>query len=302
MASLSKLLDPTKPRTPLYFFSHGGPTFMYDDKNTIGEKGAFDKTKDIGLKILNEIKPNFIIIVSAHWESNYKDSVEISISNEENSLGQLENKLIYDFYGFPSFMYKEQFHTKNDISLAKHIQNTLIEGGIDAKLSKRGIDHGVWVPFKVAFSYHKLNDEYYDLNIPLIQISLGQNPNDFEFHSKLGSILDKYRSLNGLVVTSGMSVHNLRDLGLGFSYGNSSLPYVSKFNKLLTNIITNFKGEERLIQLNELKLNDLLYQAHPSLEHFVPIVVATGSSFNTKAKELYNADVGSLGWGIYQFD
>lgn len=297
MSSLASLLDSSKPKTPLYFFSHGGPTFMYEDT-----AGAFKKTRALGKKILNEIKPNFILVVSAHWESNYANSVEISLPSKENQLGQLENTLIYDFYGFPSHMYQEQFHTKADVSLVKHIQQTLIEGGIDAKIAKgRGIDHGVWVPFKVAFSSHKPEENYYDLDIPLVQISLGSNSGDFEFHTKLGKILDQYRELNGLVITSGMSVHNLRDLGKAYQNGMRPLPYVPKFNKLLTSIVTQSTGDERLQKFNELKLDNLLYLAHPTLEHFVPIVVAAGASHDLKGKELYNQDDGSLGWGIYQF-
>ncbi|KAH3679988.1 hypothetical protein WICPIJ_008464 [Wickerhamomyces pijperi] len=298
MSSLATLFDSSKPKTPLYFFSHGGPTFMYEET-----AGAYKKTKSIGKKILGDIKPNFILVVSAHWEAGSQNSVEISLPNKENQLGQLENKLIYDFYGFPSHMYKEEFHTKCDISLVKHVQQTLTEGGINAKIAKgRGIDHGVWVPFKVAFSTHKPSENYYDLDMPLVQISLGSQSGDFEFHTKLGRLLDQYRELGGMVITSGMSVHNLRDLGRAYMNNMKPFPYVPKFNKLLTSIVTESTGAERLQKFNELKLTDLLYQAHPTLEHFVPIVVASGANDQVKAKELFNFDEGSLGWGIYQFD
>ena len=48
--------------------------------------------------------------------------------------------------------------------------------------------------------------------------------------------------------------------------------------------------------------NPLLRQAHPTLEHFLPIVVAGGvaSKSDDNIKEVYNDSMLSLGWGVYQ--
>lgn len=307
----NQLFDETRPKTPVFFFSHGGPTFMYPDEFG-GDKGAYKKTQSIGKYIQNTIKPNFIIVVSAHWQSNSNDRVEIGVPStysknvfkskvSQDLLDPEELELIYDFYGFPSHMYKEKFHAKGSVELAQDIQETLSANQVDSKLISRGIDHGVWVPFKVAFSSNKPKDKEWDLDCPLVQISLSASDN-FEFHHKLGQALAKYRELGGLVICSGMSVHNLRDLGLAMQRGGA-LPYVSKFGNLVTSIVTGSNGDERLQKLDGLQENErsLLYRAHPTLEHFMPIVVASGASYNEKAQELYNNSSLSLGWGIYQF-
>jgi aromatic ring-opening dioxygenase catalytic subunit (LigB family) len=41
----------------------------------------------------------------------------------------------------------------------------LVKGGIKAKRVERGVDHGVWVPFKVMFP------EETPLDVPVIQVS-----------------------------------------------------------------------------------------------------------------------------------
>jgi aromatic ring-opening dioxygenase catalytic subunit (LigB family) len=294
--SARSLFDTSKPKTPVYFFSHGGPSFMYED-DPYGDTGAYKTVSKVGKFIKKQMKPNFIIVVSAHWEGN--GQIEVSVPQDvfgEDS----ENELIYDFYGFPQHMYKEQFHSKGNVALSKDIKTSLKEHGLKAQLTPRGLDHGVWVPFKVAFSTNKEQGEYWDVEVPLVQVSL-QHTNDFTIHRQLGQALEKYRELGGLVICSGMSVHNLRDLGLAASQGRA-LPYVTPFNKLLTSVVSK-TGDERFQGLENLKIEhkQLLFKAHPTLEHFMPVVVASGAAEDEQAKELYNSASLSLGWGVYQF-
>lgn len=295
-SSSVNLFNSDKPKTPVYFFSHGGPTFMYPD-DPFGEAGAYKAVSKVGKFIKKQLKPNFIIVVSAHWEG--QGQIEIGVPKDTLG-GDDENELIYDFYGFPSHMYKEQFHSRGSVSLAKDIKKSLQEEGLDAKLTPRGIDHGVWVPFKVAFSTNKASDEHWDIDVPLVQVSL-LHSDDFKVHRKLGHALAKYRELGGVVICSGMSVHNLRDLGVAASTGRT-MPYVTPFNKLLTDAVSK-SGDDRFASLEDLKSDSkqLLYKAHPSLEHFMPIVVASGAAENEPAKEIYNSAMLSLGWGVYQF-
>mmetsp|Transcript_3184 Transcript_3184/g.3794 ORF Transcript_3184/g.3794 Transcript_3184/m.3794 type:complete len:359 (-) Transcript_3184:13-1089(-) len=299
---------------PTYFVSHGGPTFMYEE-DAFGNKGAWNLIKKLGTQIKKEWKPDYIIVVSAHWQSSGRKLVEVGIPETGK-----ENPLIYDFYGFPDHMYKEEFHTNNNLSVAQKIKEELEKGGFHSDLTKRGIDHGVWVPLKVAFlDYNTLSKEQpvrKDLDLPetsLIQVSLTGDEKDFDSHHKLGKILSKFREnliwdesqqkyLKGMVICSGMSVHNLRDLS-SFRIPGKVMPYTQLFNDLLTKSITNTnKAFENLKDL-QTNYSKLLYLAHPTLEHFVPIVVASGivDGKEEPISELYNDNVASLGWGIYQF-
>lgn len=309
----SVLFDDSKPKTPVYFFSHGGPTFMYPEVEFGGDIGAYEKVKSLGKYIQSTIKPKFIIVVSAHWQSNSNDLVEIGVpssysKNVFNSKGSKslldpdELGLIYDFYGFPQHMYEEKFHTKGSVELAQDIKESLSSQKIKSKLTARGIDHGVWVPFKVAFSSNNPKNKEWDLDCPLVQISLSAS-DDFEFHHKLGQALAKYRSLGGVVICSGMSVHNLRDVGVAMNRGGKALNYVAKFNNLVTSVVSGSKEQERLKKFEDIQENErsLLYSAHPTLEHFMPIVVASGAASGEVGQEMYNNASLSLGWGVYQF-
>ena len=105
------------------------------------------------------------------------------------------------------------------------------------------------------------------------------------------------------MLTSGMSVHNLGGMR---SPGPNA--YNKEFTKVLNDILlsseTN-KVEKFKALLEDSKSKQLLLQAHPSLEHFDPILVALGaaqaSGDETKVTELYNKCHLSLGWGIYKF-
>ncbi|KAI5950130.1 hypothetical protein KGF54_005278 [Candida jiufengensis] len=310
MSSITKFIKSPNP-LPTFFFSHGGPTFMYED-DSFGNKGAWNKIKNIGSKIKNNWKPDYIIVLSAHWQSSKNNLIEISTTNGK------ENELIYDFYGFPNYMYKEEFHSKNNKFIAGEISKKLKEFGFDSKLTNRGIDHGVWVPFKVAFSDYTTQTKPQpinkDLDLPttsIIQVSLTFSDKDFDSNFKLGEILNFFREneiydesqqkyLKGMIICSGMSVHNLRDLGISMRQPSQVMPYVKPFNNLLKNIVE--KEEDKLLKFNELQKNPILRQAHPTFEHFLPIIVASGvaKDSNLPIKELYNDEFASLGWGIYQ--
>lgn len=348
MSTISKYIKHQGSILPTYFFSHGGPTFMYEN-DSFGNKGAWNKVRTIGQQIKSlppRDKPDYIIVVSAHWQSSPggKQPNTIEIGTTWSNGGNGENALIYDFYGFPKHMYAEEFHTYNNKAVADAIKSKLTESGFSAELTDRGIDHGVWVPFKVAFSgYNTQTQPQPDYNekraldlpdIAIVQVSLTANDSDFNTHFKLGQALDFFRQneiwddlhqkyLKGMVICSGMSVHDLRELGFSMQYMQQNptakgLPYAKQFNDLVKLVVEssetetdNTGGDSKsspttsstlLSKLNDLKKDPLLRKAHPTLEHFLPLVVACGIAQDAKqnVKEIYNDELGSLGWGIYQ--
>ncbi|AET39198.1 DODA-type extradiol aromatic ring-opening family dioxygenase Ecym_4119 [Eremothecium cymbalariae DBVPG len=334
---LDELFVEGTPRTPVYFISHGGPTFMYPDADFGTDEGAYNTTKELGKFIRNVIAPRFIVIVSAHWQSGSPNLVEISVpeaskasvqrsyddplafgssdvkvSDERELLDPMENRLIYDFHGFPEEMYREQFHSKTHDGLAQHISDTINDAGhgLESVLVKRGIDHGVWVPFKVAFSTSKDDFNPWDVDVPLVQVSLTSS-DDFGIHYKLGQALSKYRDLGGLLIMSGMSVHNLKDISKSISLGKP-MPYVHEFDKLLRGILINDNDHrDKLNKLTKMVASSdtrgLFYKAHPTLEHFMPIVVGLGAGEALYGddryiiKELYSNESYSLSWSLFQF-
>lgn len=306
---------------PAYFFSHGGPTFIYEEDD-FGNKGAWKMVKKLGKTIKNDWKPDYIVVVSAHWQLDGSNLVEVAVPPKKSESDLQEYPLIYDFYGFPDHMYKEQFRTLNSRFLSEKVSEQLKQSGFNSRLTTRGVDHGVWVPFKVAFSDHNTlnpppNNTTPGLDLPetsLIQVSLTGLDRDFDSHFKLGQALSYFRDnmiwdpvkekyLKGMVVCSGMTVHNLRDLGVAMRAGKA-MPYAKTFNQLLRETMVNSPDLAQKINKLKLEHSALLYRAHPTLEHFDPLVVAGGlieSHADQEITELYNDEFLSLGWGIYQF-
>ena len=92
-----------------------------------------------------------------------------SVNTEENA------SLIYDFYGFPSHYYKQKYPNRGSNSIANQVIALLHKHGIKASGTDRGLDHGIWVPFKFAF-----DPEDNPLQIPIIQGPSAISPADHQ--------------------------------------------------------------------------------------------------------------------------
>lgn len=309
----------------LIFWSHGGPTFAIKD-DPFGCAGAFNKVESLGAKIKDEYKPDYIVIISAHWQptdqtsSDAYKTVYLSDTRSSNA-GPIENELIYDFYGFPDEMYSWKFKNTFNKQLINRITKLSDDSMIKIKPQVRGLDHGLWVPGKVAQLDKPGKDT--DELIPVVQLSmlpdvraLSRGSIDIRetinIHYNLGQLVNKIRADNGAVVLSGMSVHNLRDLQSVFL--GRKLPYAKQFDDYLRDLIVKDKKEKiaqdfttnslynGLMKLGEDKnLTSLLLQAHsPGIDHFLPFVIGCGALTNDEYfKEQYVEETGSLGWGIY---
>ncbi|KAK9352735.1 Extradiol ring-cleavage dioxygenase, class III enzyme, subunit B [Lipomyces doorenjongii] len=274
---------PAVNRTPVYFLSHGGPTFMYSDKDEDGgDLGAFKMLRKIGKEIVEKIRPKAVVVFSAHWQAS-RDHVEVNTAEITD--------LIYDFYGFPSFMYKENYPNVGSKTIAQRVLDQLQSSGIKAKGVSRGLDHGVFVPFKVMFP------DFQELKVPIIQVSLfgTDNPNQ---HFALGKALAPLRDENIVIVCSGMTVHNLREMS---SYWGSVAPYAKQFDDMLARVLSSDVGTVREDAMANLIKTDEAHKSHPTKEHLLPIYIAAGAAYNEKGERLYTNQTSSLAWGEYRF-
>lgn len=172
-------------------------------------------------------------------------------------------KLIYDFYGFPAHMYKATWDVSEDPELAQRIVEIVQTVYPDATYdAKRGIDHGVWSPLKIA---------YPDGGIPVVQVSLHQNL-DLNYHLKLGEALRPLAAENVLIIASGGSTHNLRAMR-----GNQE-KWAPVFEKFVADTAAIENVEERNeVYASAVKRSDFR-SAHPTAEHYAPLLVAAGAA------------------------
>ncbi|KAJ2857011.1 hypothetical protein GGI22_003632 [Coemansia erecta] len=269
----------TNNRMPVYFVSHGGPTLLDDTEYPPSEPIATG-LRQIGDEI-KALNPRGMVVVSGHWESSTRGL-------QVNGRSALPQPLIYDFYGFPNWMYKETFEHKVDPKLTQQVADAFSKGGIKTDVVDRGLDHGVWVALKKA--------GLAGAAFPIVQLSLLGNES-MEEHLQMGELLAPLRDQGIVVVGSGMAVHNLRD----FSNSNVVRPYVEPFDKEVEHAIVDSAPEKRRSAVAALAGSSNLRKAHPTLEHLLPLHVAVGAAgTESKAKKLVEAYQRSVSWSCYR--
>ncbi|KAJ2365362.1 hypothetical protein H4S01_003287 [Coemansia sp. RSA 2610] len=269
---------------PVYFVSHGGPNLLDDHEYPPTEPIA-KGLRAIGDEI-RALQPRGMVVVSGHWEAG-------ASSLQVNGKSPLPLPLIYDFYGFPDAYYKQQFPHHVDPQLTRQVVEQVTKSGIDIEAVDRGLDHGAWVVLKKA--------GLADAPFPIAQLSLFHS-DSMDAHLRLGEALAPLRDQGIVIVGSGMAVHNLRDLfGPGGSRSGGVRPYVEPFDKEIERAVLAPPAERRQA-VAALADSQLLRQAHPTLEHLMPIHVAVGAAGQsqsvTKMLEAYQL---SLSWSCYRF-
>ena len=237
---------------PSLFISHGAPNIIFSD---LKSKKSIQNLKNI----LDT--PKYIIIVSAHY-----------VTKNLKVINPIANSLMYDFYGFEKELYEFKYNIKSDINLTNNLIKKLKEQNIDISIdeNRTSYDHGVWSVLSLI---------YEKLEIPVIQLSI---PISYSINEllNLGEKLKIFKN-EALLIFSGGVTHNLSEMG----YGNTKT-YANEFNDTIKNIIENANEED----LKNITKNKNFYKNHPTLEHFIPLLIAFGSAFNKKG-ESFNSEI-----------
>lgn len=241
-------------RMPVGFVSHGAPTLALDV-----ESGADFRTWARTLPA-----PRAVLAISAHW------------LDAPPTLGTRERRpLLYDFGGFPEELYSVQYAAPVAADLAADLQRRLPDLERD---DARPWDHGVWVP---------LLHMYPRADVPILQVSLPYRwtPRQiFEFGRRLAPL----RREGVLVLGSGGAVHNLGRL----DWGGGAMPATAMPTTVMPPTwATDFEDwlRERLaagavddvVAFREKA--PAVRLAHPTDEHFLPLLVGLGAASETPA-------------------
>jgi len=201
-------------------------------------------------------QPTSILVISAHWEQ--ESPTVLDPTNDRHSL-------LYDYYGFPKSTYQIEYPAPTAPQLTQKISSLLSKAGYDdvSKEANRGIDHGVFVPLKLMFP---------DANIPIAQLSLLSNM-DPEEHIQLGAAIASLRDDGVLIVGSGMSYHNLRNLMSGNVDETSDM-----FDSWLADSVTSVDPNDVKKRLTQWADASGAREAHPREEHLLPLMVCAGAA------------------------
>ncbi|KAK4674326.1 hypothetical protein QC763_119530 [Podospora pseudopauciseta] len=284
VSSTTTISQPPKmPKAPVYFFSHGGPDVQYNTTHPV-----YPVLQSIGKEITQKVKPSAVVVFSAHWQPENVGPDEIHVNNAEKT------DLIYDFYGFPSHFYKATFPSTGSPSLASHIISLLAKSNIRARGLSRGLDHGVFSGFNVAFP-----PASNPLAVPLVQVSLFNSENP-QAHFLLGEAVQSLREQNIVIICTGMTVHNLRDMRLAFGQPQP-MPYAVSFDNALKEAVEQPDAEKRKEEMVRVLKRPDARQAHPWMDHLMPLYIAAGAAGGDRGRQTWTMHEASFAWAQYRF-
>ena len=260
-------------RQPTFFIPHGGgPCFFMDDPSNTW-RGMADFLRSLPGRLATP--PKAILVVSGHWETQGFALTSAAAP-----------KLLYDYYGFPPFTYQLAYPAPGAPGVAEQAKTLLGNAGLAVALDHdRGLDHGVFVPLKVAFP---------DAGIPVVEMSVdrGLEP---ALHLAAGRALAPLRDRGILIVASGMSFHNMR----GYRDPRFTKPSEG-FDGWLTESVA-LPGDARAARLKKWEEAPAARLSHPAAEHLLPLMVAAGAA-EGPGERIYSEQVMKTALSGFRFD
>ncbi len=255
-------------RMPTIFIGHGSPM------NAIEDNEFTEGWKMIAKSIP---RPDAILSVSAHW---FIPGTQV--------LSVPQPRTIHDFYGFPPELYQQQYPALGDPELAKRVSSLLKEYSVGLDMNW-GLDHGTW---------SVLRRMYPNADIPTIQLSIDYSKPPV-YHFKLGQELEVLRDEGVLILGSGNLVHNLG--AVVWNSENYEYTWAHQFEDAIKESLFNGK-ESTFIDFDGLA--DISRKAHPSLDHYLPLLYAVGAGGLKNDPLTYNEKFiyGSISMTCFQFE
>jgi 4,5-DOPA dioxygenase extradiol len=187
-------------------------------------------------------KPKSILVFSAHW------------LRYPVTMGATETvPLTYDYYNFPKHFYEVQYPAPGAPDLAERFVE-LMGDKLELNASNRGLDHGVFVGLKGM---------YPDAEVPVLQVSIPTFDPQMLF--EIGRVLRPLRDEGVMVMGAGLLTHS-----------GESQEANRQFDEWVVETL-QARDPEKLFRYREEAPG--VMQALPTVEHFVPLLVAYGAAF-----------------------
>ncbi|MDO6965437.1 4,5-DOPA-extradiol-dioxygenase [Rhizobium alvei] len=261
MASLSNAFAslPNTPRMPALFVGHGSPM------NAIIDNEYSRSWRQMGEELPT---PKAILVISAHWMTRGATLVHIG-SNP---------KTIHDFGGFPPELFAQQYNAPGAPDFAQATIELLEESHAHSD-ERWGLDHGAWSVLIQMFP---------KADIPVYQLSLDLSKGLAD-HFRLAQELKALREKGVLIIGSGNIVHNLRAL----SFDGQKFDWAVEFDAYMADAIGN-KDIGKVLDAGSLGRTAAL--AHPTVEHFLPILYPLAVMDEKEKVSFFNdtIDLGSI--------
>ena len=242
-------------KMPVLFLGHGSPMNAIEENEFVAGFREVEKTIS---------KPNAILCISAHWETNgtFVTAME-------------KPPTIHDFGGFPQALFDVQYPAPGNPELAIETKSIVrkTEVGLDYKW---GLDHGAWSVIKHL---------YPNADVPIIQMSLDYRLAP-QYHYELAKELSSLRKKGVLIIGSGNMVHNLRlaawdkinIAGYGYDWAIEASNAMKKY-------ILNGNFQQLINYKSQGKAFDL---AIPTPDHYLPLLYTLALKEANEKVSLFN--------------
>lgn len=249
-APMSSKNSITDARMPALFLGHGSPMNAIEDNQWSRAFAA------LGAALAKDLpKPKAVVVVSAHW---YTRGTWVT--------GDEHPETIHDFGGFPQALFAQQYPAPGDPKLAEKIAR-LVGRDASALRTDWGLDHGTWTVLKYLLPH---------ADVPVIQLSIDGDKAGTS-HVELGRKLAPLRDEGVLIVGSGNITHNLRDAFERMRTGNHAhTPWADGFDSDVKKAVEQ-RDHAFLGRAHE---SDQGRMAHPSPDHWLPLLYAAGASLD----------------------
>jgi 4,5-DOPA dioxygenase extradiol len=259
--------------TPVLFVSHGAPTLLLETRSP---------TYAFLSQLARDLpRPKAVLAVSAHW-ATAQPMVSAAAAPQT----------IHDFSGFPEELYRLRYEPPGAPAVAARVVELLTAGGMPASAHPtRGLDHGAWAPMRLIWP---------DADIPTLQLSVQPRENAAH-HLALGHLLRPLSDEGVLLLASGSATHNLGALDWDGGVPGAAPPaWSAAFADWLSERIE--AGDADAL-VNWLKTGPSARMAHPTDEHYLPLLVALGAAGEGARGETLHAayTYGSLAMHAYRF-
>ncbi|MGE5236773.1 MAG: DODA-type extradiol aromatic ring-opening family dioxygenase [Acidobacteriota bacterium] len=243
-------------RFPSVFVSHGAPTLLLD------ACPAREFLAGLGRELG---RPRAVLCVSAHWEASRPALTTAA-----------RPATIHDFSGFPRELYDITYPAPGDPELARRAAELLDAAGLAAAAdSRRGLDHGAWVPLALVFPA---------ADVPTVQLSV-QTALGPRHHLELGRALAPLREEGVLLLGSGGATHNLLEFG-GQRLDEKAPAHVRAFEEWLCATVE--RGDDQAL-VDYRRTGPEAPRIHPTAEHFLPLLVPAGAGHGGGGRVLHRS-------------
>lgn len=229
-------------QAPVFFISHGAPTFAI-------EPGVLGPQLQAAGQRLSSVKA--VLVVSPHWQTR---DVQVMTTRQPET--------VHDFGGFPSALYDLQYPAPGEPALADAAARLLAAAGFSTGVdARRGLDHGAWVPLVYLLP---------DARVPVFQVSMPLSLTTVQA-VELGRALSPLRSQGVVIIGSGSMTHNLHEFRQGAARPQA---YAQEFAAWVRAAVA---ANARTPLINYRAEAPHAVRAHPTEEHFLPLLVALGA-------------------------